>query len=189
MTYIAFLRAVNVGGRTVTMTRLRDLFEELELRDVRTFIQSGNVFFTAGARERGVRARAALARRIERHLSSALGFEVPTMIRTVAEVEAALALDPFKDVTVTEDIRLLVIFTSKPLPPELDLPLEAPAIGMSLLSRTAGECFVVLRILRGRVGNPSAFIEKKFGVAATARFYATTAKILRAAKESPTPSR
>ena len=45
MTYTALLRAVNVGGRTVKMERLRDLFSELELGNVRSFIQSGNVFF------------------------------------------------------------------------------------------------------------------------------------------------
>ena len=51
MRYVALLRAVNVGGRTVKMDRLRTLFEELKLRNVETFIASGNVIFesTAGA--------------------------------------------------------------------------------------------------------------------------------------------
>ena len=43
--YIAFLRAINVGGRVVTMSRLRDVFVGLGFRGVDTFIASGNVVF------------------------------------------------------------------------------------------------------------------------------------------------
>lgn len=56
----AFLRAINVGSHTVTMARLRELFEGFGLRGVETFIASGNLFFEAG-RE----GEAALARRLE----------------------------------------------------------------------------------------------------------------------------
>ena len=45
--YIAFLRGINVGGHRVKMDRLRELFEELSLRDVSTIISSGNVIFSA----------------------------------------------------------------------------------------------------------------------------------------------
>ena len=48
--YIAFLRAINVGGHTVKMDRLREIFESLGFANVETFIASGNVVFetTAG---------------------------------------------------------------------------------------------------------------------------------------------
>ena len=45
MKYIVFLRAVNVGGRIVKMDRLKKIFEELKLKNVKTFIQSGNIIF------------------------------------------------------------------------------------------------------------------------------------------------
>ena len=45
--YIAFLRAINVGGHTVKMDRLRGLFESLGVLNVETFIASGNVIFEA----------------------------------------------------------------------------------------------------------------------------------------------
>ena len=48
--HIAFLRAINVGGHTVTMDRLRQLFTGLGLKDVETFIASGNVIFSSAAR-------------------------------------------------------------------------------------------------------------------------------------------
>ena len=48
---IAFLRAINVGGHTVTMMKLRKEFEALGLQDVETFIASGNVIFTRELQE------------------------------------------------------------------------------------------------------------------------------------------
>jgi uncharacterized protein (DUF1697 family) len=90
MRYIAFLRAINVGGHTVTMARLRVLFEELGLRDVSTFIASGNVLF-----ETRTTNVAALESRVEAHLHAALGFEAATLIRTIEETRAAAVRAPF----------------------------------------------------------------------------------------------
>ncbi len=76
---VAFLRAINVGGHTVSMAALRAEFEALGLKDVETFIASGNVIFTAPTGN-----RAALERKIESHLHGALGYEVKTFLRTRA---------------------------------------------------------------------------------------------------------
>ena len=87
--YVALLRAINVGGRFVKMDRLRELFAGMGLRDVETFIASGNVLFDS----RGKNA-AALERRIEQGLADALGYEVDTFVRTPAELAAVAAFDP-----------------------------------------------------------------------------------------------
>ena len=81
--YIAFLRAINVGGHTVKMDQLRALFEALDLARVETFIASGNVIFEAPATD-----VPALERQIERHLQTALGYPVATFIRSTAELAA-----------------------------------------------------------------------------------------------------
>jgi Protein of unknown function (DUF1697) len=47
--YVAFLRAINVGGRVVKMATLKKIFEHLKLAEVETFIASGNVIFTSPA--------------------------------------------------------------------------------------------------------------------------------------------
>ena len=47
--YVAFLRAINIGGHTVKMDDLRQLFESLQFTGVETFIASGNVVFEAGS--------------------------------------------------------------------------------------------------------------------------------------------
>ena len=49
--YLAFLRAINVGGHTVKMDALRHIFESLGFTSVETFIASGNVIFEAGQQD------------------------------------------------------------------------------------------------------------------------------------------
>ena len=86
---IAFLRAINVGGHIVRMEELRRLFAELGFTQVSTFIASGNVVFSSRAKPD------ALAPRIEKQLRQALGYEVPTFLRTDAQVAAIAAYRPF----------------------------------------------------------------------------------------------
>jgi uncharacterized protein (DUF1697 family) len=88
--YIAFLRAINVGGHTVTMDRLRQLFAALGFANVETFIASGNVIFDAPAQ-----ARRALEEQIERHLRESLGYAVATFIRSTAELADIATCRPF----------------------------------------------------------------------------------------------
>lgn len=71
MVWIALLRGINVGGHMVKMEHLRRSFTELGLTNVRTYIQTGNVFFEAPEDD-----RAALAQRIEQHLREALGYDI-----------------------------------------------------------------------------------------------------------------
>lgn len=80
--YVAFLRAINVGGRNVTMETLRAVLAPLQLANLETFIASGNVIFETRA------APAKLEMRIARALEAALGFEVKTMLRSIEEVHA-----------------------------------------------------------------------------------------------------
>ena len=88
--YVAFLRAINVGGHVVKMNVLKEQFEKLGLAKVETFIASGNVIFESRSKD-----TAALEGRIERALAAALGYEVATFIRSVAEVHAIVRYEPF----------------------------------------------------------------------------------------------
>jgi uncharacterized protein (DUF1697 family) len=81
--YVAFLRAINVGGHTVKMDHLRGLFESLGFTEVATVIASGNVIFTSTSR-----SAPALEKKIEDHLQQALGYEVITFVRTTSELKA-----------------------------------------------------------------------------------------------------
>lgn len=105
--YIAFLRAVNVGGRVVKMDQLRKLFESIPLGNVATFIASGNVIFESK------KPAAQLEAAIEKTLKAALGYEVTTMVRTpedlarISEHVAAQGLD-------SSGVRLYVGFMKHP---------------------------------------------------------------------------
>ena len=88
---IAFLRAINVGGHTVTMKELREHFAALGLKDPETFIASGNVIFSSSTKD-----IAGLERRIEKRLEDALGYEVKTFVRSEAAVAAIARQQPFK---------------------------------------------------------------------------------------------
>jgi len=104
--YIALLRAINVGGRTVKMEKLRELFDWMGFRSVETFIASGNVIFESPARD-----GASLEKRIEGALQTSLGYEVATFIRTPAEMAAVATHQPFPAAEIAlPDAALYVAF-------------------------------------------------------------------------------
>ena len=90
--YIALLRAINVGGHTVKMDHLRNLFEAMGLTRVETFIASGNVIFDSRSKD-----ALALERKIEKHLHAELGYEVKTFVRPTSELAAVANYKPFSD--------------------------------------------------------------------------------------------
>jgi uncharacterized protein (DUF1697 family) len=85
-TWVALLRAVNVGGRRLSMADLRRLVEEAGGQDVRTYLQSGNVVF-AGTK--------AAAGTLEPALTAYCGFEVRVLLRTPAELRTVVEGQPF----------------------------------------------------------------------------------------------
>jgi len=178
MVYIAFLRGINVGGHVVKMDRLRELFVELGFSNVRTYIQSGNVFFETSQTD-----RAQLAHTIEQHLSQALGYEVPVFLRTIPELEDILALNPFQSMDITPDMRPCILFTSEKVSENLALPLLSPKRDIAIVHTTEHEAFVVWYIIDGRPPAGSGFLEKTLGRRTTTRFFHTAAKILQAAKK------
>lgn len=175
--YIAFLRAVNVGGRIAKMEHVRSLFTELGHTDVRSYIQSGNIFFKS--RETDMDS---LTSALEVQLSRGLGYDVGVFVRTVQSLQQSLASAPFADVELTPETRLAVVLTSAPLPATLPLPHLSPKQDVEIRAITAGQAFVVLRQVVDRPSNPTAYIERTFDVRATARFHATMLKILAAAR-------
>jgi uncharacterized protein (DUF1697 family) len=89
--YVAFLRAINVGGRTVKMDQLRKLFEEMGLENVETFIASGNVIF------RSPLPVADLTSRIDDHLHASLAYQAEAFVRTTAELAEIAGHQPFAE--------------------------------------------------------------------------------------------
>ena len=119
--YVALLRGINVGGHRVKMDALRELFVELELANVATFIASGNVLFDTDTTD-----LAALERKVEAHLRKSLGYEVATFIRSGPELAAVAAHRPFPAVeTENESHSLYVLFLQEPLAEAARAKVEA----------------------------------------------------------------
>lgn len=179
ITYIALLRAINVGGHVVKMEKLRELFRELGFKNVRTYIQSGNVFFDIDEKDVST-----LIKKIEQHLHTSLGYEVPTMLRTIEELEQVIERSPFKGKDRTDDTRFNIIFFNDPLPQELSLPLASPKNDCEIVAVTDKEAYVLWRLVNGRPGNFDSWLGKSLGgIKGTNRFYHTAIKMLEAAKE------
>ena len=123
--YIAFLRAINVGGHTVKMEVLRRLFEDAGLTDVETFIASGNVIFSSG-----VRKTEALEKMIEVELQSALGYEVVTFIRSAAELAAVAEYEPYPAAEYSAGATLYISFLKHP--PDAETVRNTLALGNAI---------------------------------------------------------
>lgn len=91
-TFIALLRAVNVGGTgKLPMTELKALCEAAGFTNVRTYIASGNVVFDSDLTEKAV------SKKLAASLDAYAGKPVGVMVRTGQEMAAVLKGNPFKD--------------------------------------------------------------------------------------------
>lgn len=105
-TYIALLRAVNVGGTgKLPMAELKAMAEALGFARVRTYLASGNVLFESGDSEAAVKAA------LEARLAQYAGKPVGVLVRTAAEMDAVAAANPFAD---AQGNRVVALFLDAP---------------------------------------------------------------------------
>jgi uncharacterized protein (DUF1697 family) len=99
---VALLRGINLGSkRRIAMADLRALFAELGYEDVRTVLASGNVVFTG--------APAKARETLEHGIAKRFDMRVDVVVRTMAELHAVVAADPFGD-EVDNPTRYFVAF-------------------------------------------------------------------------------
>lgn len=170
MKYVAFLRAINVGGHTIIrMADLKRMFEEMGLENVQTYIQSGNVIFESGETE-----AASLEARIERELEKSSGYKIQLFVRKMREVQAIESKSPF---TAQANQTVFVAFLKKkPARKEqqalLDLKSEADEFAIK------GREVYNLRRDREQSVFSNNFIEKLLKIPATTRNMTTLPKIV-----------
>jgi uncharacterized protein (DUF1697 family) len=89
--YVAFLRAINVGGHTIIkMTDLKQIFEACGFENVQTYIQSGNVIFDSDEDD-----TVALEDQIASQVEKVTGFKTQLFVRTIREVQSVASKSPF----------------------------------------------------------------------------------------------
>jgi uncharacterized protein (DUF1697 family) len=107
-TFIALLRAVNVGGTgRLPMTDLTAMCEKIGCTKVTTYIASGNVVFESRKSESGIKAA------LEAAMQAYAGKPVGVLVRTAAEMEKVLAANPFPKAPGN---RVVAIFIHAPPP-------------------------------------------------------------------------
>jgi uncharacterized protein (DUF1697 family) len=168
--YLAFLRAINVGGHTVKMDRLRDLFAQLGLTDVATFIASGNVVFEAPAANPRT-----LEGQIEAHLRAALGYEVATFLRTPAELAAIARYQPFAG-RAEDDLEYVGFLAGAP-PAAARERVELLRNAVDDLHVHGREIHWLRRPALGESAVSGAALEKALGMPATVRNVTTIRKL------------
>lgn len=118
--HIALLRGINLGGRNkVAMADLRALVAGLGHADVTTYIQSGNVLFTAADGS----DTAALADAMTAEIAAKLGVTAPVIVLTRDELAQVVAANPFSDEPDPRRVHAVVL--SQPPWPDLTARLDA----------------------------------------------------------------
>ncbi len=114
-TFISILRGINVGGnRIVPIKELKSLYEDIGFKNVITYIQSGNVIFEANKVSN-------LSGKIEKKIKEKFQLEVPVIIRSVDEMRAAIAANPFIEQNGIDISKLHITFLSDtPNKPDLE---------------------------------------------------------------------
>lgn len=166
MKYISLLRGINVSGhKNIKMLDLKSIYESLDLNNVITYIQSGNVIFDS--RETIISNIRLL---IEQAIEKKYSFYVPVDIRTRREFEKIISECPFGPVNLDEDgTRLLVTFLSAIPNKHRISQLQDYVSATEKLVVTGRQVYLYCPKGYGKSKLSNAFLEKKLGVTATTR--------------------
>jgi uncharacterized protein (DUF1697 family) len=161
--FVALLRGINVGGRSVKKEVLQKIFASLGFQNVSTYKQSGNVIFEASTTD-----IEGLSKKIESKLKATLGYEVPVLLRSIEQLKDIVGLDAFKGQNA-EGSSFLITFLPKPVAPfPLQLPLTIPKSTAKVISASGSEVFSVTHG-GGEGALPNPFVESKLKVKTTTR--------------------
>ena len=168
-TFISMLRGINVSGHNkISMSRLKDLYESLNLVNVVTYVQSGNVIFDCTNQD-----AAQISRSIETEITHSLGFSVPVVIRNESHFKHIIGYNPFSNQRNEEPAKLHVTFLS-------DSPSALALSNLAVPAGSADEFFVDGQEIYlfcpngyGITKLSNSFFERKLSVTATTRNWKT----------------
>ncbi len=177
MRYIALLRGINVGNKRIKMADLIKAFESLSFKNVKTYVQSGNVIFDHDSID-----TIKIARNIEKKISENFRFHVNVIIRSEKELENIISSNPLiKDKNIEID-KLHVTFL-------LDIPDLKAVSGLDIKKGKNEKYEVISREVylycpngyaRSKLTNN--VFEKKLKTIATTRNWKTTNKLFEMSK-------
>lgn len=170
-TWIALFRGINVGGKNILpMAKLRSDLESLQLKNVRTYIQSGNVVFDSTAETASL-----ITPKIAQRVEEQYGFRSHILILNREDLLSAISSNPFPD-AVSEPKTLHFFFLAEPAS-EPDIQAIDKAKKSTETYKLTDRVFYLHApdgISRSKL---AANAEKYLGVVTTARNYRTVNKI------------
>ena len=173
--YVAFLRGINVGGHhKVPMAELRETLEKLNLENVITLLNSGNVIFDAVATD-----LERLENTISETLEKTFGFPIPIIIRKAEIIQQLFLHNPFQEITITKDIRLYVSFLKKDTSSDLKLPWKSADNSFIITEKRAQTIVSILDLSVAKTPKAMEVLEKSFGKDITTRNWKTIERIIK----------
>jgi uncharacterized protein (DUF1697 family) len=175
--YVAMLRGVNVGGNSLKMAWLRGSCEAMGLRDVRTYLQSGNIVFssTLGA--------AKLAAMLKETIDRQTRLPVPVIIRSAKEMTDIVKGNPFLTGRGIDASKLHVTFLGEAQRQPDTARLDKLAGTRDEYRLARHEIVLHCPINYGETKLSNAAIEKALGVGATTRNWNTVTTLAAMASE------
>ena len=174
---VSLLRGVNVGGHNqIKMDALRELYKSLKLREVLTYVQSGNVVFRTEERDLNP-----LARRIEAGIERRFGFRPDVILRTSSELRDVIARNPFSRRTFDPRKLIVTFLAGDPGKEAQERVLKIKADPEEV--RTAGrELYIYYPEGMGRSKVP-LLLEQALKMPVTARNWNSVTKLLEIAEQ------
>ena len=177
-TIISILRGINVGGiNKIPMVELKAHFEKAGFKNVTTYIQSGNVVFSADKKEIN-----SLSEKIQQLIFKKYGFTVPVIIRAVGEMESIINKNPMLKMKGIDVEKLHVTFLSAyPSEQALD-KIKAYNYKPDEFIIIDREVFISCPNGYGNTKLSNTFFENKLKVTATTRNWRTVNELVRLGK-------
>lgn len=169
--YVALLRGINLGKRSVKMDALRKLFEDMGYSEVRTLQAAGNVTFSTNSKDPNK-----LRNAIQAQFAETFGFSSDIVVRSAAEIAALVKAAPFKKVKAAEGVRTHITFLNNEAKSKTKLPYSDPDGGFDVYAATAGHLACVVYPKTSSL-DLMDFLGKEFGDEATTRTWNTVQKI------------
>jgi uncharacterized protein (DUF1697 family) len=181
---IALLRGINLAGHhKIKMDELRALCQSLKLRDVQTYVQSGNVIFRTDEKD-----PTRLAKKIEDAIEKKFGFHAAVVLRTTAELKAIIDRSPFATRKEIEPAKLHVTFLACDLAKHKCDQILRIKMGLEELKLTKRELYIYYPDGMGK-SKLTPLLDRTLEKAGTFRNWNTVTKLLAMAEAMESATR
>jgi uncharacterized protein (DUF1697 family) len=174
MKYAALLRGIAPLDPRMRNENLRRVFEELGFTNVKTVISSGNVLFESAKTD-----VPALETKIEKAITSKLGFVSTTIIRSLEQLQELSEQQPFKGLEHGRKSYLTVTFLKHPSNKTFPLPYRIENRDYKILAMHDRAVCCVLDQTSSKTPDLMIWLEKQFGKDITTRTWKTVERVLR----------